>query len=115
MPPLASTSTVNPKVKAILAELRRRLEELYGDRLVKMILYGSHARGDARQYSDIDVLVVLKGPVWPSQEVRRTGGIVAGLSLEHDEVIQCLFMDDGRYTRDDTPLLGNVSREGVEV
>jgi len=31
----------------------------YGDRLVKLLLYGSQARGDARPWSDVDVLAVL--------------------------------------------------------
>jgi len=48
---------------AILAELRSRFEALYGVRLIHMVLYGSPARGDAHADSDIDVLVVLQGPV----------------------------------------------------
>ncbi len=42
-------------IKAILIELRHRLELLYGDRLVKVVLFGSRARGDAGLDSDIDV------------------------------------------------------------
>ena len=56
---------MNPRLKAILTELRSRLESLYGDRLVKLILYGSQARGDAEPDSDIDVLVVRQGAVIP--------------------------------------------------
>jgi predicted nucleotidyltransferase len=80
-----------------------------------MYLYGSQARGDARRWSDIDVLVVLKGPVRPSQEVRHTGGIVSGLSLEFDVVIQCVFMDEEHFGSGTEPLLEDVRREGVEV
>jgi len=105
----------DPKLQTILAELRRRFEALYGQRLAKMILYGSQTRGDARRWSDIDVLVVLKGPVRPSQEVRRTGGIVSGLSLEFDTDIQCFFMDEEHFRHGEEPLLDDVAREGVEV
>jgi len=105
----------NPKLQTILGGLRGHFEALYRERLVKMILYGSHARGDARRWSDIDVLVVLKGPVRPSQEVRRTGGIVSSLSLEFDTDIQCLFMDEDHFRQGGEPLLDDVSREGIEV
>jgi predicted nucleotidyltransferase len=48
-------------LRVILGELRRRLTAIYGDRLAKMVLYGSQARGDAGPDSDIDVMVVLRG------------------------------------------------------
>ena len=50
---------MNDKLITILAELRRRFEVLYGTRMVKMMLFGSQARGDAEPGSDIDALVVL--------------------------------------------------------
>ena len=105
----------NERVDTILAELRRRFQDLYGDRLVKMVLYGSQARGDARRDSDIDVLVVLKGPVRAYTEIERTGNIVADLSLASGQVISCLFMDEERFTRRGGPLLTNIRREGVAV
>jgi len=106
---------MSEKVKSILAELRRRFEALYGDRLVAMILYGSQARGDAEPGSDIDVLVVLKGPVDSGAEITRTSEIVADLSLEHGEVLSCVFMDEHRFTTRNGPLLRNVRKEGVAI
>jgi len=106
---------MSEKVKSILAELRRRFEALYGDRLVALILYGSQARGDAEPGSDIDVLVVLKGPVSPSDEIRRTSDDVCQLSYEHEESICCLFMDEQYFRSRNGPLLRNVRKEGVAI
>jgi len=106
---------MSERLRTILAELRQRLEALYGPRLVKLILYGSQARGDAEPGADIDVLVVLKGPVSPYAEITRTGDIVSNLSLAHGEVICCLFMDEDRFTTRNGPLLRNVRREGVPI
>lgn len=102
-----------PKVLEIVAELRRRLEELYGPRLVRLVLFGSQARGDAEPGSDIDVLVVLKGEVSPGEEIRRTGGIVADLSLANDVVVSCVFMDEHRFIHRNGPLLRNIRKEGI--
>ena len=45
----------------VLEEFKREIKKLYGKRLRDIILYGSWARGDATEDSDIDVLVILEG------------------------------------------------------
>lgn len=106
---------MNEKLKTILTELRRRFEEIYGERLVRMMLFGSQARGDAEPGSDIDVLVVLKGTVSPCEEIARTINDVADISLEYDEVISCAFVSEEQFERERSPLLLNVRREGMAV
>lgn len=101
------------ELRKILSDLRRELEECYGPRLVRLVLFGSHARDDAEPGSDIDVLVVLRGEVNPGEEIRRTGGIVADLSLANDVVISCLFMDEFRFLHRNGPLLRNIRKEGI--
>jgi len=106
---------VSGRTERVLAELRRRFERLYGRRLVRMVLYGSRARGEDGEGSDIDVLVVLDGDVSPCEEIARTIDDVAALSLEHDEVITCVFVSEEAYEREKSPLLLNVQREGIPV
>ncbi|NJK67173.1 MAG: nucleotidyltransferase domain-containing protein [Microcoleus sp. CSU_2_2] len=106
---------INDKLKTILTELRSHFEQLYGDRLTQMVLYGSQARGDADPDSDIDVLVVLKGQVQVGEEIKRTSHIRADLSLQNDEVISCLFVDENRFTHYNGPLLRNIRKEGIAL
>jgi predicted nucleotidyltransferase len=106
---------MDEKLTLILAELRRRFEALYGERLIQMILFGSQARGDAEPGSDIDVLVVLKEPVRAGEEIDRAIDLVADLSLEHGEVISCVFVGEDRFKHRHGPLLRNVRREGVRI
>ena len=106
---------MNPRVQNIMFEMRQALKDIYGDRLVRIMLFGSHARGDASLESDIDALIVLKGAVRPGEEIARTGEITAALSLKHDVVISCTFVSAARYETEQSPLLINVRREGVAV
>ena len=55
-------------IQPTLHELKLGLKELYGDRLVRLILFGSHARGEANTDSDIDLLIVLKSNISQFQE-----------------------------------------------
>lgn len=106
---------MNERLKAILAELRQHLVALYGERLVAVVLFGSQARGNATLDSDIDVMVVLKGEVWPGQEIERTGGIVAELSLKSDVLLSTIFESEEEFRRNGSPLLINVRREGISL
>lgn len=105
--------SMNINLKPILTRLKTELTDLYGDRLQNFTLYGSQARGDAEPGSDIDVLVVLKPPVNPGEEIKRTGKAIADLSLDYDVVISCLFMDETHYQTRNGSLLRNIRKEGV--
>ncbi len=112
---MAQELAARENVKQALAELRRRFEKLYGERLARLILYGSQARGDARPWSDIDVLVVLLGVVDDWEESHRTEVIVGEICLEFGVVIICFFVGEAEYLSGDGGLLRNVRREGVPV
>ncbi len=103
------------KLRQILDELRERLVEHYGDRLVDVVLFGSQARGDAAPGSDIDVMVALKGNIHPAEEIERTGDFVAALSLKYDVLISVVFRSEEAFHYSETPLLINVRKEGVQV
>ena len=50
----------SPADDPILRRFRAALDRLYGDRIERVVLFGSRARGDAREDSDYDVAVFLK-------------------------------------------------------
>lgn len=103
------------RVSRIVAELRERLEELYGERLERVLLFGSQARGDATPESDIDVLVVLRGEVRPGEEIERTSEAVGEISLQHGVSLSRVFVPSKRFRSDRTPFLSRIRDEGVPV
>ncbi|MBM4042174.1 MAG: nucleotidyltransferase domain-containing protein [Planctomycetes bacterium] len=106
---------MNRRLSNRLAEFRRELGHLYGDRLVHAILFGSRARGDADPGSDIDMLVVLNGRVRPSEEIARTSQLRAALCLKHGVVFSCTYLSAHRFRAGQSPLLLNVRREGIAL
>ena len=106
---------MNEKLTTILNELRRYLEELYGEQLVQIVLFGSQARGDARPDSDIDILIILKEPFNYSQETEQISFIVAPLCLKHNVSISCAFVTQEQFQQASSAFFRNVRREGIAV
>jgi len=100
-------------VKSVLAGLKAGLQEVYGDRLRGIYLFGSYARGEADQESDVDILVVLDRFERYALEVNRTGALAADLSLEYGVTVSLVFMREREWLEGDTPFLLNVRDEAI--
>ena len=70
------------KIKEAIEEFKKEVKKLYGERLKRIILYGSYARGSATEDSDIDLLIVLEGKVKPGEEIDRMIDIIYGNKFE---------------------------------
>ena len=99
----------------IIKEFRQEIKKLYGKRLKDIILFGSWARGEATDESDIDLLVVLDGTVVPGIEIDRMIDIITEMNLTHSILISVYPVSEKTYATINSPLLINVRREGVPV
>lgn len=109
------SSSLPPTVHDALAEARLALSRLYGDRLVRAVLYGSHARSEAGPESDVDVLVVLRDPVEDYPEIKRLVSISMDLWERFDVDLHLMPFSAARYADETHPLMRNVHAEGVEL
>src|SRR5689334_18040249 len=99
----------------VVLELERGLRELYGERYRGLLLYGSYARGTAWEGSDVDLLLLLEGPVNVSREIVASEPVVWPLSLNSDLVLSVMPADYESYQRGETSFLSTVREEAVPV
>lgn len=103
------------RASPLLCELKEGFAGLYGERLASIILFGSQARGDAGEDSDIDILVVLRGEVSPGEEIERGGDLTAALSLRYNTLISTLYASEIAFEARREPIFENVRREGIAL
>ena len=96
-----------------------QVREMLGSKLSKIILYGSYARGDFRENSDVDVMILVKG--MSDDEIReaeeRLCDISFDIELEKGIYISAILKDEEQYVswENTLPLYYNVRQEGVEI
>jgi predicted nucleotidyltransferase len=101
-------------VAEVIAELRNGLEELYGARFRDLLLYGSYARGDQWEGSDVDLLVLLDGPVDTGREILRLEPIAWPLSLDHGIVLSVMPVSYEAYQKGETSFLRIIRKDAMQ-
>ncbi|CAG0952820.1 hypothetical protein ARNL5_00248 [Anaerolineae bacterium] len=103
------------KIEKILEETKGMLSAIYAQRLKEIILFGSYARGDFSEGSDVDLLLLLDHVSNPTMEHDRYFPMVCDLSLKYDTVVSVIPMDYDTYCTKKTPLILNARKEGVPL
>lgn len=103
--------------KELLAAFKNRLVAHYGERLKGLVLYGSEARGEADEDSDVDLMVLLEGPVDTGREIREMTDLLYRLQIERDffRPVEILPVDVEDYKNVNIGIYRNVKEEGISL
>lgn len=105
-------------LELLLKETRDGLRGFFGDKLCSVILYGSYARGDYDDESDIDVMALVDMEKEELSAYRRQiVNYSCDLDLKYDVVLSIKLQDKATFDRWGAvlPFFKNVKREGVFV
>lgn len=111
LPELSGAFDAEEIARTAAEDLRR----LYGDRLRRVLLFGSWARGDAHPESDIGLLVVLDRVDAPWEELERMDEILDGHSVENDTVVSALVVSEADLESRRMPAAIRANAEGRVV
>ena len=91
------------------------LVEIFGSASMRIILYGSVARGTQTDESDVDIAVIL--PPYTREQYKRMTAFVADLELEYDEVLSVHLINEKKFAEweDVLPYYKNVKEEGITL
>ncbi len=109
-----SEVTTDPRLDPVLRRFRDAVAALYGERLDRIVLFGSRARGDARADSDYDIAVFLRGPFDWWKEVQNLGRIGDDILWHTGAVLSPMPFGAEEYAKR-TLLMGEIRREGLAL
>jgi uncharacterized protein len=95
-----------------LRRFRDEVRQAFGERVLDTRLFGSRARGEGRDDSDLDVLVVIAG--LSRDERGRVLDIGADISMDMGLVMSPLVRD-GTWLTSESPLAHEIATEGVPL
>ena len=102
----------------ILEDFAKKSKEIFGDKLKDVILFGSYARGDYHDESDIDIMLIADIPEEQVvQYVYKFSSYLTDLAMDYDVMIAPVFEPYDKFERlkDTVPFFKNVQREGVRI
>lgn len=108
--------TLAPATRTAVEEFSRRVRARFGDRVVKLVLFGSHARGEATEESDVDILVVIDD-LTPS-DGREIDEIVGDILTRMDVVLSPLVLSAARFAElraRERRIAREINRDGIPV
>ena len=106
------------QLNQITSEVKQNIQNMLGSRLHKIILYGSYARGDYDNESDIDMMVLADVPACEIGTYRKQVNRVASkIGLEHDIMITIALKDKQFFEnhQEILPFYRNVANEVVSI
>jgi predicted nucleotidyltransferase len=110
------TMKIQNRYRKPVAEFVRRVLENYKDKIDSIILFGSVARGEAREDSDVDILVVVKER--DINDMKEIYGIAFEVTMEHSQAISLkIYAINEVVHRIEiaAPFIKEVLKEGVPV
>jgi predicted nucleotidyltransferase len=103
-------------MEKILVDLKKSIQKIAGDRLIKIVLYGSRARGDYGKDSDTDIAIVVRGL---SREMKhRMLSRVADIEFEYLRSLSTLILSEDDFLllkKLERRIAADIEREGVPL
>ncbi len=102
--------------RKILENFRTEVRNLLQDPSIEVKLFGSKSRGQDREDSDLDVLVIISSEDWHQSD--KVYDMVTELLLESGVCISPKIISKRQFEeliREDAPFIRNVIRDGVAV
>ncbi|SNB67382.1 nucleotidyltransferase domain-containing protein [Thermoflexus hugenholtzii] len=113
--PVERQEQIPVQIREALQKWAAHVRRLYGARLRALYLFGSYARGEWREDSDVDVAVVLDEVEDPLEEIHRIHEATSHVALESELLISVVPISWTEFLHGIHPLSARIREEGIEI
>jgi uncharacterized protein len=113
------TAKTKDELKQILDELIEGVIPIFGEKLKRVILFGSYARGDYDEESDIDSMLLIDddAKILNSKYRKSVLRVISDIGLKHDILLCSVLQNEHDFYEcvNGIPFYKNVEREGITL
>lgn len=103
-------------IELLMKQYMTEVQKIYGENLSRIILYGSYARGDFRNDSDIDIMILVRlSEIELKKYSQELSYMTYDFNLDHDLDIKPIVKSEDHFRKwtKNYPFYANVQNEGV--
>jgi len=106
----------NAKLRSLLPEIENKIRTAFGSKVLKIVLFGSYARGDYNKESDVDILVLVTDKNLRKYRKERVK-IITEFLESHNLLlsIRIITKDNFSTYKDIVPFYQNVISQGITL
>ena len=102
----------------LIGQYIEEIKKIYGSHVRQIILYGSYARGDQNEESDIDIMILVD---LDEQNIKdydaKLSDITFDINLDNDLMIMPIVKNENHFRKwiEAYPFYRNIEKEGVKL
>lgn len=107
---------LSPRERKAVQEFLAKVRQAYGEKIQRVALFGSKARGDSTKYSDIDILLIVSNDKWKFRQAFSV--IISDIALKYDVLLDVRVISAARWqylTEIQAGLYQHISKDAVAL
>ena len=103
------------EIESVLIRIKEHLTRIYGNRIKRVVVYGSFAKGEADEESDVDIAVVVADKLSPNKVEKNLDELLFQILMEKSELVTVFVIPESKFDTYKSPLILNIKEEGVPI
>jgi|LGVF01.1.fsa_nt_gb predicted nucleotidyltransferase len=103
------------KLEGVLRRIKVHLTRIYGGMIKRVVVYGSFAKDEADEESDVDIAVVVADKVNLGKAEKSRDELLSQILMEKSELVTVFVIPESKFNTYKSPLIQNIKEDGFTI